>query len=324
MGGLEALKEVVRHLPHDFKGSIAMVLHTSSTSPGVLDRVLSRVGPLPASVATDGESLAAGHIYVAATDHHLTLDAPGTLRVSRGPKENRFRPAIDPLFRSAAEAFGPRVVGVILTGFLDDGTAGLWAIKERGGTAIVQNPEEAVAPSMPFSALKHVEVNYCVRLAEMGALLVKLAEEETSPQKIEVMKDRLESEVRIARENAALEAGVMQFGEPSVFACPECHGVLLERKEGTNVRFRCHTGHAYGIDSLLCESEEQTEEMIWNAIRSLEETILLIRSRATTLERHQHHSESASHVEKADDAYKKAETLRKLVMGGESNRPILK
>ena len=151
-GGVEALQVIAEGLPADFNGSIFVVLHIGGTSPDFLGQILDRAGPLSAATAKDGEEIKPGKIYVAPSDHHLLVDPAGFVRTTRGPKENRFRPAVDPLFRSAAQAFGPRVVGAVLTGFLDDGTAGLWAVKERGGTAIVQNPEEAVATPMPLSA----------------------------------------------------------------------------------------------------------------------------------------------------------------------------
>src|SRR4051794_40274591 len=166
-GGIDVLRVLARSLPADLRASIMVVLHSGASSPDILDRILAREGPVPATNARNGEKIEPGHIYVAPSDHHLLVDDTGHLRLTRGPKENRFRPAIDVLFRSAAAAYGPRVVGVILSGWLDDGTAGLWAVKNRGGTAIVQRPDEAVAQSMPMSALKNVEVDHCVPVAAM-------------------------------------------------------------------------------------------------------------------------------------------------------------
>src|SRR3712207_6221044 len=171
-GGIEALKELVSALPRDLKAAVFVVLHVAPYSLGILPEILSREGTLPAANAADWEQIEPGRIYVAPPDHHLLLDAAGYVRVTRGPRENRFRPAVDTLFRSAAHAFGPRVVGVILTGWLDDGTAGLWAVKERGGTAVVQHPEEAFAPAMPLNAIKHVEVDHIVPLREIAPLLL--------------------------------------------------------------------------------------------------------------------------------------------------------
>src|SRR5215831_13206282 len=150
-GGIEALRALVKQLPAGFPASISVVMHTAPESPGVLDEILKRAGRLPAVIPKDRERMVPGHIYVAPPDHHLLLE-PGILRVTKGPKETRFRPAVDPLFRSAAQTYGPRVIGVVLTGGLDDGTAGLWAIKRLGGIAVVQDPEDALVPSMPRNA----------------------------------------------------------------------------------------------------------------------------------------------------------------------------
>lgn len=137
-----------------------IVLHIGADGLGILPDIRGQAGYLPASNARNWEAIRSGRIYVATPDHHLLLERSGHVRITRGPKENRFRPAVDPLFRSAAHAFGPRVAGVVLTGGLDDGTAGPWMIKDRGGTAIVQHPDEALAPSMPRNALKHVTVDH--------------------------------------------------------------------------------------------------------------------------------------------------------------------
>lgn len=313
-GGIEALKVLAGGLPPDLKASLFIVLHMGANGLGILPQILERFGPLPASNARQDEPIRPGHIYVAPPDHHLLLEPTGHVRLSRGPKENRFRPAVDPLFRSAAYAFGPRVVGVVLTGFLDDGTAGLWAIKERGGTAVVQNPEEALAPSMPRSALQHVSVDYCVTLKDMAPLLVQLACTPVNQKGASPVPKRLETEVKIAKENNALEAGITQWGEPSLYACPECHGVLLQLKEGNNVRFRCHTGHAYSLEALLAEFSERTEETLWNAIRSMEETVLLLRRTATQLAEHGHDQAAAALEQKMREAQQRADLVRQAVM----------
>jgi two-component system chemotaxis response regulator CheB len=155
-GGMETLIELFSRLPKKLAASIFVVCHISPYSSGVLPKVISRAGSLPAAHPTDREPIKPGQVYVAPPDHHLLIE-DSVVRVTQGPKENRFRPAVDPLFRSAAYAYGPRVIGVILTGSLDDGTAGLWAVKERGGLAVVQDPDEALFDSMPLSALNNVQ-----------------------------------------------------------------------------------------------------------------------------------------------------------------------
>jgi len=177
-GGIEALKTLVRGLPKDFNASIFIVLHIAPHFPGNLAQTLKDVGRLPAVSPADWEQIKAGHIYVAPPDCHLLLDRLGYMRVTKGPKEKLFRPAINPLFRSAAQAFGSRVIGLILTGALDDGASGLRMVKQQGGVAIVQDPLDAYAPSMPLSALRVVNVDFCLPVTEIASLLTDLANNE--------------------------------------------------------------------------------------------------------------------------------------------------
>jgi two-component system chemotaxis response regulator CheB len=313
-GGIEALKALVSDLPRDFAASIFVVLHTAAHSPGLLPQILEKAGPLPALNAEDWQPIQRGQIYVAPPDRHLLIDRAGYARITRGPKENRSRPAVDPLFRSAAHAFGPRVIGVVLTGWLDDGTAGLWSVKERGGTAIVQHPEEAIAPDMPLNALKHVEVDHCVRLEEIAPLLVRLTTAPAEQKAVPPVSKTMEIEVKIAKEEHSLASGIIEWGGPSTFACPECHGVLLQLKEGSNLRFRCHTGHAYSIDSLLAELTEKTEDTLWSGIRSLQEGALLLKAMASHLTEHQHSDAAKKLLRKANESEERAELVREAVM----------
>jgi two-component system, chemotaxis family, protein-glutamate methylesterase/glutaminase len=281
-GGIEALRVLVSALPEDFNAPICIVLHTSPQSPGVLHEILDRVTPLRVVNATNNDRLEPGRIYVAPPDYHLLIE-PGRTRVTKGPTENRFRPAIDPLFRSAAQVAGPAAIGVVLTGNLDDGTAGLAAIKTLGGTAIVQDPLDAMFPSMPQSALDHVRVDYCVRLPEIPPLLVQLTRQPAEAITVAV-PPALETEVRIAKEEHPMDAGLLRIAKPSPFACPECHGVLLQVTEDDRVRYRCYTGHAYSLDSLLAALGDEIEGALWNAIRSLEGTALFLDALAKHIE----------------------------------------
>ena len=311
-GGVDALQKIVAALPAGFTGSLFVVVHMVPDSPGMLARILDGCGPLPATNAVRGERIRPGHIYVAPPDHHLLIN-PGKIELTRGPKENRFRPAVDPLFRSAAQTYGPRVVGVILSGGLDDGTNGLWVVKQLGGTAVVQDPAEAVAPSMPLSALRHVRVDHTVRIAEVGPLLVRLAETPADAQEGDLaVPEDVKIEVEIARENRAADAGVLRLGEPSYHACPECHGVLLQMKDATPLRFRCHTGHAYTLESLLSEMDEMIEDSLWNAIRALEERAMLVRQAGTHAR--QAHGSSDELFELADETQRRAELVRQAVL----------
>ena len=266
---------IVQGLPVDFAAAVCVVLHTSPQSPGILDWILGRAGKLPSAAAVTGARLRAGHIYVAPPDHHLVVE-PGALRLSKGPRENRFRPAVDPLFRSAAQVYGAGAIGVVLTGSLDDGTAGLWTIKQLGGTTIVQDPKDALFPSMPASALRQVDVDYVVPVQKIAPLLVRILETPAGGEPPEPAPTSLEVEVKIAAGQNAVDAGVEQIGEPSRFACPECHGVLLRVKDTGPSRFRCHTGHAYSASSLAAAVNDGIEDALWTAVRALEEGALLM------------------------------------------------
>jgi two-component system chemotaxis response regulator CheB len=311
-GGIDAIRKIVAGLPPDFPGSLFVVLHTAPDAPGILDVVFGSAGPLPAIMAENGERIRPGRIYVAPPDHHLIIE-PGKVRLTRGPKENRFRPAVDPLFRSAAQTYGPRVVGIILSGGLDDGTSGLWTVKQLGGTAIVQDPHEAPAPSMPQSAMSHVRVDHVLRVNEIAPLLARLAVTSADAQEGDrPMPKDVEIEVNIAREDEAKEAGVLRLGEPSKYACPECHGVLLQVKDNIPPRFRCHTGHAYTMESLLSEMDEAIDDALWNTIRALDERVMLMRQAAEHLR--EVHGDGAALQKKVEEAQRRADLVRQAVL----------
>jgi two-component system chemotaxis response regulator CheB len=318
-GGIEALRVLIGALPEDLAAAVFVVQHTSPESPGMLADILDRFGSLPAVSATDGEPIRPGRIYVAPPDRHMLIE-PRRVRITRGPKENRFRPAVDPLFRSAAQVYGPRVVGVILTGYLDDGTAGLWTVKQMGGTTVVQDPRDALVPFMPESALAHVEVDYCLPLAEIAPLLVRLAAEATEEKGEFQVPKEVEIEVNIAKEQKALDAGVLELGEPSNYACPECHGVLLQMKRGPLFRFRCHTGHAYSVESLMADITEKMDDALWNSIRAFEEGEIFMRQMAEHLSQgHDGHTAEAF-LKRADETKRRGALMRQAATNGaESN-----
>lgn len=314
-GGIEALRSLTAALPADLPASIFIVVHTSPQGPGLLADILDMSSKLPATNATDRERIQKGRIYVAPPDRHLLLE-PNYMRLTRGPKENRFRPAVDPLFRSAAQTYGPRVIGVILTGYMDDGTAGLWTVKQLGGTAIVQDPDDALVPSMPLSAVSHVMVDYCVPLEEIPRLLVQLTTEAVAKEGAFQVPKEVEIEVNIAKEQKALDAGVLQLGEPSNYACPECHGVLLQLKEGTLFRFRCHTGHAYSIESLMTDITEKMDDALWNSIRAFEEGELFMRHMAEHLSDGETDHSAESFLKRADETKQRANLMRQAATNG--------
>ena len=315
-GGLEALQTILSGLPADFPAPFCVVVHTAPQSPGTLDRILARAGSLAAVLPTKELRLRPGHIYVAPPDHHLLVE-PGLLKLSKGPKENRFRPAVDPLFRTAAQVYGPAAIGIVLSGNLDDGTAGLWVLKQLGGIAIVQAPDDALFPSMPKSAIQHVEVDYVVPAREIPALLMRLV---ASPiiGAAHGPPESLEVEVRIAAGQNAVSAGVEQIGEPSAFACPECHGVLLHLKGSQPLRFRCHTGHAYSATSLAAAMNEGIEDALWTAVRALEEGALLLRH----LSQHQDYpdADSAGLATQAEETHRASEDVRQVANRREALR----
>jgi two-component system chemotaxis response regulator CheB len=247
-------------------------------------------------------------------DRHLVIERE-RIRLTRGPKENRFRPAVDPLFRSAAYAYGARVIGVVLTGNLDDGTAGLWAIKDRGGIAIVQDPEQASFPSMPHSAMTHVEIDYCLPLAEIAPTLARLSTQPATGG-ADVFEP-IEIETRIALGDNALEAGVLKLGKLSPFTCPECHGTLLEIMQGGISRFRCHTGHAYSLNSLMDELNGSVEMSLWNTLRGMDEMQLLLEHMAAHA-KEEHNTTAAAEIERRlDDTRRRAALIRQALMQGE-------
>ena len=278
-GGVEALIQVVREFPVSLPASVFIVLHIPTHSPSMLAEILSRASFMKAVQPVDNQQIERGRIYVASPDHHLLIEN-GFMRVVRGPKENRHRPAIDPLFRSAAVAYGSQVVGVVLTGSLDDGTAGLLAIKQRGGVAVVQDPGDALYPDMPKSALAHVNVDYCLPLAQIGLTLAQLAREEIVQENIPSASEDMKREVRIAEMETNPLSEHEQIGSPSAYSCPECGGVLWETHDGELTRFRCRTGHAFSPDSALAEQSEKIEQALWVALKTLDENASLSRRMA--------------------------------------------
>jgi two-component system chemotaxis response regulator CheB len=281
-GGVEALVQVVQRLPADLPASVFIVLHVPPHSRSVLPLILQRKTSLPVEHAKDNQAFEPGRIYVASPDNHLLVKR-GTVRVVRGPHENSSRPAVDPLFRTAARAYGPRVIGVVLSGALDDGTAGLLAIKRRGGIAIVQDPDEALYSGMPGSAVDNVAVDHVLALADIGETLARLAKEpaieQTTEQEDIPMSngdDELEMEADIAEMNPGAMHATDRPGNPSVFACPHCHGSLFELRDGQLTRFRCRTGHAYSPESLLAAQSDGVEGALWTALRALEEKAALL------------------------------------------------
>lgn len=323
-GGFDAIKKLVAGLPADFHAPVFIVWHMAPTVTGIMPQVLNKVNSIYAAHAYDGESIRPNRIYVAPPDYHLLVEK-GVLRVRHGPKENRFRPAVDPLFRSAATAYGARVVGVILSGALDDGTAGLWAIKHNGGIAVVQDPLDAEMPDMPESAMREVDVDYAVPIANMASLLVTLAEKPLSQNELTTMKEdkKAKTEIRLAAEEPPDVSEIMKLGELTPYTCPECHGVLLRLKEANYVRFRCHTGHAFSADSLLLSLSENIEENLYNAIRGIEESIMLLNHIGDHAAENNQPRIAAMYFKKAKEAEYRISLVRQALAFGEPLVPAI-
>ncbi len=317
-GGMEALQKLVARLPADLPAALFVVWHLSPGLKSILPSVLNRAGPLRALHPEDGDRIEPGRIYIAPNDHHMLLEK-GYVRITKGPKENRFRPAVDPLFRSAAYVYGPRAIGVVLTGALDDGTAGLWTIKLRGGTAIVQEPADAIIRSMPLNALEHTAADYQLPAGEIGVLLARLVREEAGPEPALAAHetDKPRREVKMAEGADPLEENVMGFGELSPFTCPECRGVLTLLKEDRIVRFRCHTGHALSASSLLHGMGEIVEEKLWDGIRALDETVMLLNRLGEQLARTGDTRAAEQCFDKAREAHERAQAIRELAQQNE-------
>ena len=314
-GGVEALKEVARGLPADLQAAVFVVLHIPAQSPSILPQILDRDGPLRSAHAVDGEAIRHGRIYVALPDNHLLIERD-RVRVIHGPRENRYRPAVDPLFRSAAVAYGPRVVGVVLTGALDDGTVGMIAVKQCGGVAVVQDPREAIYSGMPSSVMRSVEVDYSVRLAEIAPLLARLSREPAAEGVFKVDED-LETENKIAEQEMNPEElfeAIERIGKISTVTCPECHGALWELRDSDHLRFRCHVGHAFSADSLVAEQTESLEMALWSAVRALEEKMSLARRMAARSRQRNFERAARGFEEKARAAQQQADTLRQLIL----------
>lgn len=268
-GGMSALTRLVGQLPATLPAAVLVVQHLAPSSSGqhLAERLAAGTG-LACELASHGQPLRAGHLYVAPADRHLLVHE-GKLLVTKGPRENNYRPAADALFRSAAAYYGAAVVGVVLTGMLHDGTAGLEQIKRAGGRAVVQDPLEAEFPSMPESALSNVAVDYTVPLAEMGPLLIRLVS--GAPSAPGPIPEDIRLEAAIAERVVGTTEEIDRIGTPAPLTCPGCGGSLWQLNEGSVPRFRCHTGHAYTLGNLLDDSRQGLEESLWVALRMMEE-----------------------------------------------------
>jgi two-component system chemotaxis response regulator CheB len=273
-GGVEALSFLAKNLPRDFPATVLVTVHLPSEGSSVLDEILDRSGPLPAVFANDNDPLRTGHIYVAPANRHLIVD-DDRLLLGHGSRENNSRPAIDPMMRSAAVCCGPRTIGVVLTGTLSDGASGLWAIDQCGGITVVQDPSDAEFSDMPTNALNRVKPDHVVGLGAMPKLLASLVLQPAGHTK--PIPESVKFEVEIARGSSSSVEDMDRIAGRSGFACPDCHGVMWEIKEGELVRYRCHVGHTYAADLMSIALDENLRRALGSALRALEERRSLAR-----------------------------------------------
>jgi len=314
-GGVEALTSLVADLDEGLGSPVLVVLHVS---PGesALPRILERSGPLPAAHARDREPLVADRIYVAPPDRHLLVEN-GHVRVVRGPRENGHRPAIDPLFRSAAVRYRNRTVAVVLTGSLDDGAAGAAAVSRHGGTVIVQDPSDASYPSMPLHAIAANHPEFVVELAKIGAAVKEGVERVRALPVEEPRDDQDAEEVELAGFEFATAVGT-RLGDESPFSCPACGGVLREADDDV-LRFRCRVGHAFGADSLIHAQSDTVENALWMALRALQERVELSTRLAERMRRRGNDRLAAKNEQRREEAEQAAGTIRELLLGRDAD-----
>lgn len=306
-GSLSVLRTIIPALPADLPAAVLVTMHLSATGGGAIVEQLDAVSALRVVVAVDGQPIEPGSVYVAPGDHHL-LAMQGVIRLGRGPRENMVRPAIDPMFRSAALSYGSRAIGVVLSGHLNDGASGLFAIKQRGGLAVVQQPLDAEVPSMPQAALEAVDPDRVVRAANLAAALCDLVRQPAAPGPAAVPD--LELEVRIALGDRLGSSNLGAIAQPSALSCPHCHGVLSEIVARGPLRYRCQTGHAFTAEAALAGQQAEVDEAMMIALRVMEERVTLV-SRMGREAREQGRAAAAELYEaRAEEYGRYAATLR--------------
>jgi two-component system chemotaxis response regulator CheB len=316
-GGVESLITFVRSLPGNLPATILVVLHVPASGASALPRILQRVGKLPVDIAAPQQSLRPGRIVIAPPDRHLVVIG-NHLRTSHGPRENGHRPAIDVLFRSAARACGPRVIAVIMSGSLDDGTAGAIAVKETGGLILAQDPTEAAYPGMPQSVIKHVMVDEIATAAQLGAMVNQLCRTPVTPLTDTPGPDLIAPQTDMA---AIYDVPIAEerSGHPTGFGCPECYGALFKIEEGGLLRFRCRLGHAWSWHTLLLEQGEALENALWMALRTLEEKAALSIQLAERAAERGSVLSCERFTEQAQDATRSAALVRRLLENPTTN-----
>jgi two-component system, chemotaxis family, protein-glutamate methylesterase/glutaminase len=317
-GATAPLKELLARLPADLPAAIFVVLHIPTHGIGILSTVASAAANLPVCQAQDGLEIKNGHIYLGAPDHHLLLGS-GHMMLGRGPRENMVRPAIDPLFRSAALHYGPRVIGLVLSGLLSDGAAGLRAIKSCGGMTLVQDPADAIADDMPLRALEATTIDLCVPGARLGDVLSDLAREQAG--KALPIPPEIKLEVEIAAGERIGSDSLVVIAEPVALTCPSCGGVLSQLKAEHPLRFRCQVGHAYTADALAKEQEARVDEALRVALRIIEERAELVQRMAEDGRRSGRQAVAQMYAARAGEYRKYADMIRRVMLQSLDPKP---
>jgi two-component system chemotaxis response regulator CheB len=317
-GGVAAIRTLVAGLPADFPGRILVVLHIPPSGGNALASILSRSTSLKVRLAANQDQLEPGLVLVARADHHLVV-VDDTVLLTRGPQENGHRPAVDVLFRSAARSLGPRTIAVVLSGALDDGSAGLRAIRARGGIGVVQDPEDAQYSGMPSNAVRAADPEYVLPVADIPAVLAQLVTEEVpdaSPNEDAELIRLMDAEKLMAEMSAENMHEAHRPGTPSGLSCPDCHGVLFAIEEENFLRFRCRVGHAWSMQSLMAEQRTAVESALWMALRALEEKAALCTDMSDRAEAGGALISAQRFSEQASEATDAAEALRGLLADG--------
>lgn len=314
-GGVEALRAFVGGLPSNLAACVLVVLHLPANSSSVLPAILNRAGPLAAKHADDGEVLEPGRVYVAPPDHHLLVRGDRTA-LSRGPRENGHRPAVDPLFRSAAESRSNRVIATVLSGSLDDGTAGCAAVRAKGGLVAVQEPGDALYDSMPRGVMAVLQPDLIASAGRLATLVTQRTGESVGvPPQVPVVDDeRMRLENLVSAMDAAAFGKPDRPGTPSGFSCPDCDGALFEFDEIGNLRFRCRVGHAWSAVGLLARQDSALERALWLALRNLEEKVALCVRMADLARQRGNHRSAARYDESRAEARRAVETMTSVLV----------
>jgi len=316
-GGLKALQQLVAYLPADLPAAVLVSTHLAPTVPSRVAAVLAKAGSLPAVEAADGMPIRPGRIYTAAPDRHLVVDDEDVLRLTRGPRENRVRPAVDALFRSAARWCGPRVIGVVLSGSLDDGAAGLAAVVECGGSALVQDPGEAMFEGMPLAALRAVPGAEPRPATQLARKIIEWAGRPVRPP-AEGPDEALIWETDMVRE---ARSDFEQAGDPVGLGCPECGGGMNSVVTGNAVHYVCHAGHSYSPETFLAGRQETIESALWTALSAMQEKVMVLGRLADQADRAGDRDSVHRHREAAAEVVRAADLLRDQLLSGELGMP---